>query len=227
MRFYALLPFLLTWFTLPAFSQEAQANPLTAIQRYQIGRNLEAAGRIDEANVRYDETIRVCQEEVSRNAANSDTYAAITWALIRQRKYQEAAAWGDRGLALYANDYRIVEAMGEAYFYLDDYNRSLASMQRYVNALPRGERSSVAYFFIGEIYRLSGKYRHADIAYTTAVQLEPNLALWWYRLASVRESAGDYRPAVEAYQQALRINPDYTEAGAGLARARTRVSETP
>jgi tetratricopeptide (TPR) repeat protein len=195
------------------------------MQRYWTGRNLEAGGRMEEANVHYDETVRICREELSRNAANGDPYAAITWTLVRQRKYQDAAAWGNRGLGLYAKDYRIVEAMGEAYFYLNDYSRSLAFMQRYVNAIPQGDRSSVAYFFIGEIYRLTGKYRHADIAYTTAVRLEPNLALWWYRLASVRESAGDFSPAVEAYRQALRINPAYPEAGAGLARAQTQVSQ--
>jgi tetratricopeptide (TPR) repeat protein len=226
MRFCALLPFLFALFVFPASPQETQSTPLTVVQHYWTGRNLEAGGRMEEANVYYDETVRICREEVSRNAANSDTYTAITWALVRQRKYREAVAWGDQGLALYANDYRIVETMGEAYFYLDDYNRSLAFMQRYVNAMPQGERSSVAYFFIGEIYRLSGKYLHADIAYTTAVRLAPNLALWWYRLASVRELAGDFRPAVEAYQQALRINPAYSEAGAGLARAQTQAGDT-
>ncbi|MDR3192995.1 MAG: tetratricopeptide repeat protein [Treponema sp.] len=224
MRFVLFL-FLFIRFILPLFPQEAGTAPLTAVQHYRTGRTLEAAGRMEEANVHYDQAIRICQEEVSRNAANSDTYAAITWSLLRQRKYQEALAWGEQGLRLFANDYRIVETMGEAYFYLDDYGRSLATMQRYVNAIPQGERSSVAYFFIGEIFRLSGKFRHADIAYTTAVRLEPGLALWWYRLASVRESAGDYRPAVEAYQEALRINPGYTEAGAGLARAQTRVTQ--
>jgi tetratricopeptide (TPR) repeat protein len=226
MRFYAFLPFLLAWFVFPLFSQEAGTAPLTAMQHYRTGRDLEAAGRMEEADVHYNEAVRICQEEVSHNAANGDTYAAITWTLVRQRKYQEALAWGEQGLKLYAGDYRIVETMGEAYFYLDDYNRSLAAMQRYVNAMPQGERSPVAYFFIGEIFRLRGKYRHADIAYTTAVRLEPGLALWWYRLASVRESAGDYRPAVEAYQEALRINPAYTEAGAGLTRAQTQVSDT-
>jgi tetratricopeptide (TPR) repeat protein len=110
--------------------------------------------------------------------------------------------------------------MGEAYFYLNDYDRSLSFMQRYANALPQGERVSVAYFFIGEIFRLRGQYRHADIAYTTAVRLEPGLALWWYRLATVRESAGDTSPAVEAYERALQLNPNYQEASVGLARVR-------
>jgi cytochrome c-type biogenesis protein CcmH/NrfG len=95
-------------------------------------------------------------------------------------------------------------------------------MQRYANALPRGERISVAYFFIGEIFRLRQQYLHADIAYTTAVRFEPGLALWWYRLATVRESAGDTSSAVEAYERALRLNPGYQEASAGLARLQAR-----
>jgi cytochrome c-type biogenesis protein CcmH/NrfG len=103
---------------------------------------------------------------------------------------------------------------------MDDYTASQRFMQRYINGNPQGERVSVAYFFLGEIFRLEGKFRHADMAYTTAVLLEPSLSLWWYRLGSVREAAGDYRPAAEAYEQAVRINPNYREAVDGLARSR-------
>jgi tetratricopeptide (TPR) repeat protein len=110
--------------------------------------------------------------------------------------------------------------MGEAYFYLNRYDDSLRSMQRYVNSVPQGERTSVAYFFIGEIFRLQRKFLRADIAYTTAVRLDPGSALWWYRLGSVRESAGDLSPAMEAYQRALRLNPNYREASEGLERSR-------
>jgi cytochrome c-type biogenesis protein CcmH/NrfG len=110
--------------------------------------------------------------------------------------------------------------MGEAYFYLDEPDESLRFMQRYTNSVPQGERTSVAYFFIGEIYRYKGLYRHADIAYSTAVRLEPNVALWWYRLGTVREAAGDLTQAVTAYERAIRINPEYQEAENGLARTR-------
>jgi tetratricopeptide (TPR) repeat protein len=44
------------------------------------------------------------------------------------------------------------------------------------------------------------------------------MALWWYRLASVREQINDRTPAIEAYQQALRYNPNYREARDALAR---------
>ncbi|MDR1251233.1 MAG: tetratricopeptide repeat protein [Treponema sp.] len=189
----------------------------SALQNYRIGRDMEAGNRMAEAETYYNEAVRICQSEVSRNTATSETYAVITWALRRQNKYADVIIWGEWGLSIYPDEFRIVETMGEAYFYLGDYNRSLAFMQRYTNAAPQGERASVGYFFIGEIYRLTGRYRHADIAYTTAVRLEPGSALWWYRLATVRNSAGDREPAIEAYQQALRLNPNYREAREGLA----------
>jgi tetratricopeptide (TPR) repeat protein len=198
----------------------AGAALLSALQNYQIGRDLEARDRMTEAAPYYDEAVRICNNEISRNLATRDSYAVLAWTLQRQKKYADVIIWGERGLRLYADDYRIVETMGEAYFYLDDYESSLSLMQRYVNTLPQGERASVAYFFIGEIYRLQGKYRHADIAITTAVRLEPGVALWWYRLGTVRESAGDRAPAAAAYEQALRLNPGYQQALDGLSRLR-------
>jgi tetratricopeptide (TPR) repeat protein len=213
-------------FLLPGFRAAAQApgvqpgGAYNAMQNYQLGRDLEAQNRMGEADAYYNTAIRICQDEVSRNNAARETYTVITWALRRQNRYADVIIWGERGLRLYPDEYRILETMGEAYFYLDDYTRSLSFMQRYVNAVPQGERSSVAYFFIGEIFRITQKFRHADIAYTTAVRLEPGIALWWYRLATVRESAGDREPAVEAYQQAVKLNPGYREASEGLARLR-------
>jgi tetratricopeptide (TPR) repeat protein len=174
--------------------------------------------RTAESNTHYNEAVRICLEEVSRNATTRETYTVITWTYQRQRKYTEVINWGERGLQIYPDEFRIVETMGEAFFYLDDYERSLSHMQRYVNALPQGERASVAFFFIGEIYRLTEKYHHADIAYTAALHLKSNVALWWYRLGSVREALGDRRPALEAYQQALRYNSNYREARNALTR---------
>jgi tetratricopeptide (TPR) repeat protein len=190
----------------------------TALQNYRRGRDLEAMNRMNEANSYYNEAVRICQDEVSRAIATRETYTVITWTMQRQRRYSDVITWGDRGLRAFPDEIRIVETMGEAFFYLDNYDRSLSYMQRYTNAMPQGERASVAYFFIGEIYRLTQKYLHADIAYTTALRIDPSLALWWYRLATVREQAGDQRPAIEAYQQALRLNPNYREARDGLTR---------
>ncbi|MDR2630759.1 MAG: tetratricopeptide repeat protein [Spirochaetaceae bacterium] len=194
--------------------------PQTALQNYRIGRDLEAGSRMEEAERYYAEAVRICMDEISGNTATMDTYTALTWTLRRQRKFAEVINWGEQALRINANEYRIIETMGEAYFYLDDYPRSLNFMQRYVNSLPHGEQAPMAYFFIGEIFRLQRKFRHADIAYTTALQLAPGMSLWWYRLGLVREASGDYIPAIQAYEQALRLNPDYPEASEGLERVR-------
>jgi len=194
------------------------AQPPNAMQNYQRGRDFEAQNRTSEANTLYNEAIRICLEEISRGAATRASYTVMTWTLQRQGRYAEVISWGERGLRIYPDEYRIVETMGEAYFYLGNYERSLSFMQRYTNVLPEGERAASAFFFIGEIYRLTQRYHHADIAYTTALRMEPNIALWWYRLASVREQINDRTLAIEAYQQALRYNPNYREARDGLAR---------
>jgi tetratricopeptide (TPR) repeat protein len=220
MKLTALCVLLLWGLTLDAQSPGTGGTPLTAVQNYRVGRDLEAGGRMDEANRYYNEAVRICQEEVSRNSANRDTYTAITWALQRQRKYQEVIGWGERGLRIFANEYRILETMGEAYFYLDDYDRSLDCMQRYANAVPQGERTSVAYFFIAEIFRIRRQYQHADIAYTTALRLDPGVVLWWYRLGIVREALEDPTGAADAYRRALRLNPGHRESSAGLDRLR-------
>ena len=218
-RRYSLLIFILV---LASNALVFSQNRPDALASYRTGRDLENRDRLGEAEVYYNEAIRICQDEVSRNVATRDTYTVITWAMRRQNRHADVLIWGERGLRLYSDEYRIMETMGESYFYLDDHDRSLNYMQRYTNSLPQGERASVAYFFIGEIYRLRKQFRHADIAYTTAVRLEPGLALWWYRLGSVREATGDFSQAVEAYERALRINPNYKEANDGLARSRRR-----
>ena len=197
-----------------------------ALQNYRIGRDLESRNRFDEANTYYNESVRICLEELNRNGSNMDSYTVLTWTLLRQRRYAEVINWGDRALRINAGDYRVVETMGEAYFYLNDYEHSLIMMQRYAASMPRGDRASTVYFFMGEIYRNQRKYLHADIAYTTAVTLEGSMFLWWYRLGTVREASGEYASAVEAYEKSLALNPGYRETTEALERTKRLTTTT-
>ncbi len=197
----------------------AQEKP-DALKLYRNGRDLEAAGRTEDAAAAYRQSIEVCKQDLTDNPKNMDAYTIETWALVRLGKYQDAVDTCAEALKV-TNDYRVVETMGEAYFYLRQYKESLKQFERYVDAAPKGERISTAYFFIGEIFRLNREYNHADIAYSTAVYLEPGLSLWWYRLGTVRESVGDKTGAQTAYQRALKLRPDYKDANEGLNRVRT------
>ena len=206
--------------SLNAFAQDNA----DALWNYRTGRDMERRSRMFEAEYFYSQAVRICNDEISRNVATSDTYTALTWTLQRQKKYQDVITWGERGLRLFSDEYRILETMGEAYFYLENYDESLRYLQRFANTVPRGERTPIAYFFIGDIYRLRRQYHHADIAYSTAVRLEPGVALWWYRLGLVREAVEDYPQAIIAFEQAVKLNTNYTEAIDALARSRRRTS---
>ena len=196
---------------------------LTALQNYQMGRDLEAQGRMTEAQAHYNEAIRLSQDEIARNVATSDTFTVMTWAMRRQNRHAEVLSWGEQGLRLFPNEHRLIETMGQSLFFMGDHTRSLSYLQRYVNFVPIGGRAPIAYFFKGEIYRIRQQFHNADIAYTTAVNLQPGLPLWWFRLGSVREAVGDFTHAIEAYERAISLNPNHQEASAGLARSRLQM----
>jgi predicted Zn-dependent protease len=69
-----------------------------------------------------------------------------------------------------------------------------------------------------------GKYRHADIALSTAVHWLPGNAAWWTRLAYARENAGDLTEAISAYERALSLNSQLSDARRGLDRTRQALS---
>jgi tetratricopeptide (TPR) repeat protein len=201
------------------YSQTPPPRP-DALASYTRGRELEAQGRENESDTYYKEAVSICNEEINTGMATLDTYSVLCWTLQRQKKYSEVISTGERALRL-GNDLRVVEAMGEAWFYMENYSSSLRSLQRYISALPQGGRASVAWFFIGEIYRLQGKNQSADIAYTTALQVEGGtVALWWFRLGSVREAEKEYRAASQAYEAALKAQPGYRAASEALERSR-------
>lgn len=188
-----------------------------ALKLYRTGRNLDSAGRAEEAKSSYTAAIDVCLTELRQNPRNMDSYTVYTWSLFRLHRYRETAAACNEALKITA-DARIIETLGEAYFYLNDYKEALRQMERYIDMAPTGERASVAYFYTGDIYRLTKRYQKADIAYSAAVHLEPSNSLWWYRLGLAREQAGYKQSARDAFQQALAIRKDYKEAAEGLAR---------
>ena len=188
-----------------------------ALKLYRTGRSLDSAGRAEDAKTSYTAAIEVCLAELRKNPHNMDSYTVYTWSLFRLHRYRETIAICNEALKI-VPDARIIETLGEAYFYINEYKESLRQMERYIDTAPTGERASVAYFYTGDIYRLTKRYQKADIAYSAAVHLEPSNSLWWYRLGLAREQAGYKQGAKDAFQRALNIRKDYKEAADGLAR---------
>jgi tetratricopeptide (TPR) repeat protein len=143
-----------------------------------------------------------------------------SWCLLKLKRYQEIIDACQAALKQ-GTDWRIIEMMGEAYYYLGDMASSLRYMQRYVDSVPENtDRVSSAYFFMGEAYLKLKQYEHADIAYSIAVYKTPDMYRWWYRLGMAREALGDRAGAIAAYEKSASLNRSNQDA----AKARDRLA---
>ncbi|MDR2535854.1 MAG: tetratricopeptide repeat protein [Treponema sp.] len=171
-------------------------------------------------NGNYERAITICKDEIRANSRNLDAHVVICWSLIRLSRYQEALEYARMGRGISRYDPRVIEILGEINYYEGRNAEALQYFQEYINLAPEGQRIETVYYFLGEIYIRLGRFRHADIALSTAVHWMPGNASWWTRLAYARESAGDLQEAVAAYERALSLNSQLTDARRGLTRVR-------
>jgi len=193
-----------------AFSANAQNRPPDALAEYRAGN--------------FERSVQICRDEIAQNPANLESHVVICWSLISLNRYEEALRYARAGRALHRFDPRIAQILGEIHYFQGLNNEALQFFQEYINLAPEGQRIDVVYYYMGEIFIRQGKFRHADIALTTAVHRVPGNANWWARLAYTRESAGDFNSAIEAYTRALSLNPQLTDAQRGLDRIRRTMS---
>jgi tetratricopeptide (TPR) repeat protein len=204
-RYFFLLVLLFT-----AFSLHAQTRP-DALIEYRLGN--------------YERAVQICREEIAENPANLESHVVICWSLLSLNRLEEALRYARAGRALHRYDTRITEVIGEIYYFQGLNNEALQYFQEYASLAPEGQRIGYVYYYMGEIYIRQGKFRHADIALSTAVHWIPGNASWWVRLAYTRENAGDLNSAIEAYERSLSLNSQLTDAQRGLDRIRRTMAQ--
>ncbi len=207
--FLVFCTFFLIMFTLLAEGQEKE----DALLLYRSGK--------------YEQSVEVCLKELAlyddaQLTRRMDAYSVLGWSLIRLKRHQEALKYGKEALGFSRYDTRILENMGEAHYYLGNYNQALSFFQQYVSLNPLGDRIGRVYYFMGETYIHLGQFHNGDMALSTAVYHEPALARWWSRLGYAREEAGEFKIAKKAYDKALSLKPSLQEARKGLDRIAQR-----
>jgi predicted Zn-dependent protease len=171
-------------------------------------------------NGNFERAVEICRSEIAANSNNLESHVVICWSLLRLNRYTDALVFARQGRNLSRYDPRIIEILGEISYYEGQNNEALQYFQEYINLAPEGQRIDMVYFFLGEIYIRLGRFRHADIALSTAVHWAPGNAAWWTRLAYARENAGDLSEAVAAYERALALDSRLADARRGLDRTR-------
>lgn len=194
-----------------------------ALLLYKQGRDLEAQGKASEAAAKFKASVSVCDTELASDPTRMDAYTVKCWSLFRLERYKEVIDIGSAGLKV-KFDARIVEVMGEAYFFLNDDARAIRNLQRYIDSVGEyGDRVSTAYFYMAEIYMRQKRLDHADIAYSLAVYRDPGVARWWYRYALTVETLGEYQRSYDLFTRALRLSPGMADALAGQTRVKARL----
>ena len=168
----------------------------------------------------FERAIQICRDELNENPNNLESHVVICWSLIRLNRYEEAMRYARAGRAIYRFDSRITEILGELNYFQGFNNEALQYFQEYISIAPEGQRIELVYYHMGEIFIRQGRFRHADIALTTAIHWLPGNAAWWVRLAYARENSGDLSSALEAYERALSLNSQLNDAQRGLDRIR-------
>lgn len=196
-------PLLFLMFSIAAAAVFGQDRP-DALQLYKQGN--------------YSRAVQVCIDEIRELPRNMNSYVVLGWSLLKMGRSQEALDYGNRALEVSRYDNRIIQIIGEAHFNLGNNIQSLKYLEEYATISPTGDLIDEVYYLMGEVFIRMGEWNHADIAFSTAVHYDPNVALWWSRLGYVREQAKDLRFSLDAYSKALRLNPNLGDAVRGRQR---------
>jgi tetratricopeptide (TPR) repeat protein len=192
---------------------------VSSMAAYQRGRDLESNGDNQNAQAKYLEALRAADVELSQNPKKIDSYVVKAWCQLRLKRYADVISTGAVALRI-SDDMRMVEVMGESYFYLNQMDDCLRYLQLYVNNVPEtAERLATAYFFMGEVYSIRKQWEHADISYTLSVYYAPSMARWWFRLGGAKEAKSDLKGALQAYEKSVALLPSAT----AFVEARNRV----
>ena len=160
----------------------------------------------------YSRAVEICLEELKEMPRNMNSYVVLCWSLLRLGRDQDALTYGNRGLSVSRYDQRIIQIVGEANYRLGNNLEALTYFEEYVAIAPTGDYIGEVYHLMGEIFIRLGEWNNADIAFSTAVHYNPNIAARWARLGYARQQAKDYQYALEAYNKALQLNSNLTEA---------------
>jgi tetratricopeptide (TPR) repeat protein len=143
----------------------------------------------------FAQAVQVCLQELQERGPDQprrrmDSYTVLGWSYLRLGQYENALTSARNARNEVRYDERIVEIEAEALFFLGRNIESLSLFEEYVSLSPTGQRIDLAYYYMGEIFLRLTEFRHADIAFSTALHHSPQVARWWGASGIRQRTAG-------------------------------------
>lgn len=160
----------------------------------------------------YKEAIEQTTRELRNNTRNMDARAIQAWSLISLKKYEEAEKLSLESLNINSQDARLVETLGEAYFYQNKLDPALQEFSKYIELSPQGARIGKVYSFMGDIFFKQKKFFESELAYTVATTDIPNSFSLWLKVGESRLAIKNDEGARIAFEKVLEIYPNNTQA---------------
>lgn len=140
-------------------------------------------------------------------------------AYLRQNKNAEALRELEESERLGQGDMVLLENIGESYFSLKDYDRSLRT---YSKVLETSSRNVKILSRIGEIYYTKGDLERAYEAYRKVTQIQPateNARIAYLNMGNILDDGQRFEDAIKAYESAIAIrdNDDLAFYNLGIA----------
>jgi len=140
-------------------------------------------------------------------------------AYLRQNKTAEALRELEESERLSQGDMMLLESIGESYFALKDYDRSLRS---YNKVLETASRNVKILSRIGEIYYSKGDLERAYESYRKVTQIQPateNARIAFLNMGNILDDAQRFEDSIKAYESAIAIrdNDDLAYYNLGIA----------
>ena len=161
---------------------------------------------------KFQEAIINTQEELKHKPRNLDARAILIWSLIASGEYKKAELESIKGLDINKHDTRIIQTLGEAYFFQGQYKNALKYFQKYISLAPNGARIVKVYILIADSFYKLERYNEADFSYENALRFLPNNQNILLKLANSRLNAKNKTLAKDSLTKLLTLNPNHLEA---------------
>jgi tetratricopeptide (TPR) repeat protein len=135
-------------------------------------------------------------------------------ALVGRRRFADAEAAFRKVLALEPDNARVLTDLGQVLTDLKRFNEAILSLRRAAELEP--ENAGVQLRLAATLI-MAGDPEASERACRTAIDLAPNLPRAWSGLGSAMRAVGRFDEARAHYEHALALDPELSEAHAGLA----------